>query len=205
MADHTARMRDAIKLVLALVAVVFAVGAWLADRPVAQPPGVLAADDPQQDSLDAAEPLELRGYRLQPRATFELRARVLSAERYRWDAGASLAPVDLALGWGPMSDTAILERFRITQGARFYTLYPREGAIDLGVALRHSANMHLVPADGAVLDRLEAARPGRVVTLRGQLVDAARPDGFTWKTSLRRDDSGAGACELFLVESVSLR
>lgn len=198
-------MRDLIKLVAALVAIVFAVGTWLSDRPVAHPPGVLAADDPRQDPLEAAEPLEVRGYQLQPRATFELRARVLSAEHYRWDGGASLAPVDLALGWGPMSDTATLERFRITQGARYYTLYPRDGAIDLGVALRHSGNMHLIPADDAVRDRLESLRAGQVVTLRGQLVDATRPDGFTWSTSLRRDDSGAGACELFLVESASLR
>jgi hypothetical protein len=198
-------MRDTIKLVLALAAIVFAVGAWLADRPVGRPAGVLAADDPRQDPLDAAQPLELRGHRLQPRATFELQARVLSAERYRWDGGASLAPVDLALGWGPMSDTATLEHFRITQGARFYTLYPRDGAIDLDVALRHSANMHLVPADAAVLGRLQSVRAGHVVTLRGLLVDASRPDGYTWRTSLRRDDTGAGACELFLVESVAVR
>lgn len=198
-------MRDTIKLVLALVAAIFAAGAWLAGRPLDRPPGVLAAGEPRQDALDAGQPLELRGYQLQPRATFELRARVLAAERYRWDAGASLAPVDLALGWGPMSDTATLERFRITQGARYYTLYPREGAIDLDVALRHSGNMHLVPADAAVLERLQSVRPGHVVTLRGRLVDASRPDGFTWRTSLRRDDTGAGACELFLVESASLR
>jgi hypothetical protein len=104
-----------------------------------------------------------------------------------------------------MSDTATLEHFRITQAARYYTLYPRDGAVDIGVALRHSGNMHLIPADDVVRDRLESVRAGQVVTLRGQLVDAARPDGFTWGTSLTRDDSGAGACELFLVESASLR
>jgi hypothetical protein len=43
------------------------------------------------------------------------------------------------------------------------------------------------------------------VSLRGQLVDAVRADGFTWRTSLRRDDTGAGACELLLVESAAIR
>ena len=41
--------------------------------------------------------------------------------------------------------------------------------------------------------------------LGGELVDAVRPDGFTWRTSLSREDTGAGACELFLVESAELR
>jgi hypothetical protein len=130
---------------------------------------------------------------------------VLSAERYRWDAGADLAPVDLALGWGPMSDSAMLARFRVTQGARFYTLYPQDDSVDVVVALRHSANMHLVPASDTVQRVLESAREGHLVTLRGQLVDAVRADGFTWRTSLSRDDTGAGACELFLVESAVLR
>ena len=66
---------------------------------------------------------------------------------------------------------------------------------------------HTGPRLREVLDDAarESVRAGQVVTLRGQLVDATRPDGFTWSTSLRRDDSGAGACELFLVESASLR
>jgi hypothetical protein len=197
--------RDTLKLLVAAAAIVFAVGSLLSGRPVARPPGVLAPHDPLQTPLDATTPVELHGYRLVPRAGFEIEARILSAEHYRWDAGASLAPVDLALGWGPMSDTAVLSRFRITQGARFYTLYPQDGALDLDAALRHSANMHLIPADDAVKRRLRSARKGQVVSLRGRLVDAARPDGFTWRTSLSRDDTGAGACELLLVESASLR
>ncbi len=197
--------RDTLKLLVAAAAIVFAVGSLLSGRPVERPPGVLAPRDPLQTPLEAAAPVDLRGYRLLPRAVFEIEARILSAEHYRWDAGASLAPVDLALGWGPMSDTAVLSHFRITQGARFYTLYPQQGALDLAAALRHSANVHLIPADGTVKRRLESARKGQVVSLRGRLVDAARPDGFTWRTSLSRDDTGAGACELLLVDSAALR
>lgn len=197
--------RDTIKLVLALAAVVVGIGGLLSDRTIDRAPGVLAPDDPLQRDLVETAPRELLGHRLQPRATFVVEARVLSTERYRLDAGARLAPIDLALGWGPMSDSAMLERFKVKQGARFYTLYPQDDAADLGMALRHSANMHLVPADVAVRRKLESARAGNLVSLRGQLVDAARPDGFTWRTSLRRDDTGAGACELFLVESAALR
>ena len=197
--------RDTFKLILALVAIVIGAGSMLSNRPVERAPGVLAPGDPLQQELAGAAPLRHQDYELTPRAAFSLDARVLSAETYRWDGGADLAPVDLALGWGPMSDSAMLERFKVTQGARFYTLYPQDDTVDLGLALRHSANMHLIPASEAVRRTLESAREGQVVSLRGQLVDAARPDGFTWRTSLTREDTGAGACELFYVESAALR
>ena len=197
--------RDTLKLLLALAAIVIGVGSMLSNRPVERAPGVLAPDDPLQRELADAAPLQHQEYELTPRAAFEFEARVLSAERYRRDGGAGLAPVDLALGWGPMSDSAMLARFKVTQGARFYTLYPEDEAVDLALALRHSANMHLIPASESVRRTLESARAGQVVSLRGQLVDAARPDGFTWRTSLTREDTGAGACELVYVESAALR
>jgi len=197
--------RDTFKFVIALAAIVIGIGSMLSGRPVERAPGVLAPDEPRQQEVSGAAPLRHLAYELTPRAGFELEARVLSAERYRWDGGADLAPVDLALGWGPMSDSALLAQFKVTQGARFYTLYPRDAAVDLGLALRHSANMHLIPAGDAVRRTLESAREGQVVSLRGQLVDATRPDGFTWRTSLTRHDTGAGACELVYVESAALR
>lgn len=196
--------RETLKLVIALAAILAGVGAMLAGRPIASPEGILAPDDPLQRTLQAAEPFEFAGYRLRPRAEFELQARVLSAESYRWDGGAQLAPLDLALGWGPMSDSAMISRFEVTQGARFYTLYPRDDSADLALALRHSANMHLIPADDAVRRVLGSARAGHLVSLRGRLVDASGPNGFAWRTSLSRDDTGDGACELFLVESAEI-
>lgn len=197
--------RDTLKLIVAVAAIAIGVGSMLSKRPVERAPGVLAPGDPWQQEIRGAALLRHDGYALTPRAEFRLEARVLSVERYRWDGGASLAPVDLALGWGPMSDSALLQRFKVTQGARFYTLYPQDAGADLALALRHSANMHLIPASDAVRRTLESARTGQVVSLRGQLVDAARPDGFTWRTSLTRKDTGAGACELVYVESAALR
>jgi len=197
--------RDTVKLVIVLFAMASAGLLWLSDRPVHHPAGVLAPDDPQQGPLERAQSWRYRGYELNPRASFELQGRVLSATRYRWDRGASLAPVDLALGWGGMSDSAMLERLRITQGGRFYLIQPRDRGLDLATALRHSANMHMIPATQAVRHALLSAKEGSLVTLRGQLVDIVGPDGFSWRTSLRRDDTGAGACELVWVEEFEVR
>jgi hypothetical protein len=44
-----------------------------------------------------------------------------------------------------------------------------------------------------------------VVHLRGTLVDATRDDGAWLRTSLTRTDTGAGACEVMLVESFEVR
>ena len=45
---------------------------------------------------------------------------------------------------------------------------------------------------------------GQVVHLTGLLVDGARDDGMTIRTSLTRTDSGAGACEFMLVQHVEI-
>jgi hypothetical protein len=197
--------REKIKLAVAILAMLGAAAVWMGERPIEHRPGMLAEGDPQQQPPADTQPWQYRGYQIVPRAAYSLRARVLSATRYRWDRGSSLAPVDLAVGWGVMSDSAALDRFDVDQGARFFTIYPHAGSIDLAEALRHSANMHVIPANDAVRRALESAKRGNLVAMRGRLVDVQGPDGFAWHTSLRRDDTGAGACELFWVDEISLR
>jgi len=41
--------------------------------------------------------------------------------------------------------------------------------------------------------------------IRGYLVDVTGPRGFAWRTSLTRDDTGAGACEIVYVETLAVR
>ena len=65
-----------------------------------------------------------------------------------------------------------------------------------------AANMHMIPADAGVGRDLARIRPGAIVRMHGQLVEAKRSDGFQWRSSLTRTDTGAGACELFLVDSI---
>jgi|JRYD01.1.fsa_nt_gb hypothetical protein len=176
----------------------------LSGRPIDRPAGMLVDRDPIQAPTHA-RPFALGEFEITPRAEYDIEARVLSVEPYKFDRGAKLSPLDFAVGWGPMSDSAVLEHFRITQSARFFTLYPGEAAIDIRTALLGSANMHLIPSTSRVRKQLEAVRPGNVVQLRGYLVNVTGPNGYTWNTSLTREDTGAGACELFYVETVEMR
>ena len=162
------------------------------------------AEAPAQSSTSAAA-IERAGYTIEPVADYSVRARVLSVERYRVDRGAELSPVDFALGWGPMSDSAVVDRLSISQSNRWYQYrWSDSPPIEPSLIARTSANTHLVPANETIKDRLLSVRKGAVVTLSGYLVDIRHKDGWTWRSSLTRDDTGGGACELLYVTEVSV-
>jgi len=192
------------RVILALAAIGGGIAVLVDDGAIERPPGVLAPTEPKQKLLNRPA-FAFGEYQLTPLADFDIQARVLSVEKYSVDGGSRLSPIDFALGWGPMSDSAVLGHFRVTQGARFFTIYPDEQAIDLQTALLNAANMHLIPATSLLRDAMKQVRPGNVVHLRGKLISAQGPNGFTWSSSLTRTDTGAGACELFYVESLERR
>lgn len=162
------------------------------------------AEIPSQSRADGAA-LQRAGYTIEPVASYEVRARVLSIERYRMGREADLSPVDFALGWGPMSDAAVLDKLTISQSNRWYH-YRWEGSapIDPSVMARSSANTHLVPADDSVKNRLLKVSKGEVVTLSGYLINVRHSDGWNWRSSLTRDDTGGGSCELMWVTDVQV-
>jgi hypothetical protein len=178
---------------------------WYETRPLSRPaPGVVAAAEPVQEPARLA-PLDMKGHRFQPLAHFRIRARVLSREDYRFDRAAKLSPTDLALGWGRMSDPKVYGQLDISQGGRFYYWrYQNEPPIPKEEIVRSSANMHLIPAGPAVRAALAKVRAGQVVSLEGELIEASHPSGWTWRSSLTREDSGAGACEVVLVSSLRI-
>jgi hypothetical protein len=179
---------------------------FISDRPLNWRPGALVADDPQQVDLEGAEPIGLKDARLIPHAQFSAQVRVLSRERYYLGSLADIAPLDIAVGWGPMSDSAVLADIDISQSGRFYFWhYDDQPPVPREVIETHSANWHLVPANDRVWKALQGLRVGSVVNLEGLLVDIETQGHGTIKTSLRRDDTGAGACEVIYVQSVSLR
>lgn len=176
---------------------------WWHHRPLTPAPGVLAPDAPVQVDLDDGATLQRGDTTLVTRARFELTARVLSREDYHFGRGAALAPVDLALGWGRMSDSSVLATIEISQENRFYHWHVNARPIPRREIETSSANMHMIPADKRVRSELDRVRIGEVVHLEGFLVDASRPDGWRWRTSMTRDDTGDGACELVYVESIT--
>lgn len=190
---------------LLIIIVLAAVWVGWPEGEIARAPGVVITAAPFQNALEGAVPrLAKAGYEIEPLARFELEARVLGVERYRFDRGAELSPVDLALGWGRMSDTSVLDRITISQGGRYYYWSTPQYPIPRQEIEVSSANMHLVPANDIVARQLRDVRRGTVIRIGGYLIEARGKDGWRWRSSLTRADTGAGSCELVWVERLEL-
>lgn len=138
-------------------------------------------------------------------ATWELEAVVLHRKWYRWDDFGSVVPLDLALGWGPMSDPDVLEELRVTQRNRWYWVYwSRDMVHSEETLMASSSNVHILPATREVLRTLRSFDEGDNVYLRGRLVDVSLGGGVM-RTSRTREDRGGGACEVFFVEAAERR
>lgn len=188
-----------------ITAGVLAVPVWIVFHTPerSRPPGVLCRWDPKQGKLDPAPKPKWRvaGWTLKPLASYSVRARVLSTKRYRYDATAKLAPVDLALGWGPMSDSRLLDKLSVSQRGRWYNFSYTDDSLSPAEIELCSANTHIIPADDAVRDTVLRAIRGDIVKLDGWLVECEPPGGGPpWRSSTTRMDTEGGACEIMFVE-----
>lgn len=194
------------KTVSALLAIALAFFVYFyLHRPITYPAGVLIESEPaQSENGPGTEPIGYGDYKLKPLARFSLDARILHRKVYRYDRESKLAPVDLAVGWGPMSDQAVLDRMEITQSTRFYWYqYQLPPPIPREQIVSHSTNVHVIPATPAIAAFCKSLRSGDLIHLEGELVEATGPEIGAWRSSLSRTDSGNGACELMLVEECS--
>jgi len=189
-------------LILSLIALCFLGYREWGSGPVEHAPGVLVGEQPVQAEVGSSV-FRFDDYILTRRARFEVRARVLSKEPYYFGRTADLSPIDLALGWGVMSDSAVLDRIEISQSGRWYhTRYELPAPVDERLIVASSSNMHMIPARKDIEGALKKLHVGDIVDLRGFLVDADHESGWYWRTSMSRTDSGDGACELVYVESL---
>jgi hypothetical protein len=176
------------------------------------PPQVAANDMPLQSMpLQSPVPSDVAPIRLQaatlvPLAGFSVDARVLSREDYHLDRESQLSPTDLALGWNRMRDDDVLARLDISQSTRWYHYTWRDAPpLPPDEIVRSSANMHMIPATRVVAEALRRVHRDDRVRIDGWLVEADAPDGWRWRSSLTRDDSGAGACEVVYVCALTVQ
>jgi hypothetical protein len=189
------------KLTLALIAGTIS---WLyfSSRPIKHPPGVLVAEAPMQIDIPPRALPSVEGWNLTAVAEYHLRGRVLGTKRYHAGPDADLVPTDVAVGWGRMSDQAVLDQFGLSMSNRFFFYEWAEApAIPVQEIEVSAANNHVIAANDEVRRVIGSLRPGHILTMNGFLVNARGPGGAMWNSSLRRNDTGNGACELFYVES----
>jgi hypothetical protein len=187
-----------------IVFVLLAGAAWwhLSHRPIRHEPGVLVPNAPVQKDITAKAIGMVGDWHVTAVAEYSLQGRVLGTKRYHSGPQADLVPVDVAVGWGRMSDQAVLDWLKISMANRFYFYEWKDNPpIPQDEIKVSSANNHVIAANDDVRKVIGGLRVGQIVTLKGWLVNANGPEGATWNTSLRRDDTGNGACEVFYVAS----
>lgn len=188
---------------LAGLLVIATLYAW-PEEEITHESGILCPNEPMQTKPDRTAPWLFGDYMITPLASYRIHARVLSRENYRSGREAELSPVDLALGWGKMSDQMIVDRIDIAQSGRRYRWRVDVFPIPRKEIERTSANVHIIPADESVQRMLNDVVKGMVVDMQGYLVKATADDGWRWSSSLRRTDTGDGACEVFWVEDIRI-
>ena len=196
------------KIILALIIIICTYQYWTG-RSIYRPAGVMVSEQPEQKILpDDMLSIKFKDVLIKRLADFKMKARVISTEKYWLGQAAAVSPIDVAFGWNQMSDSAFLDKLNISQSDRFYFFrYDNEGihGIDPSVIIKNSANMHLIPSTKDIENKIKKLRPGHIVDLTGQLVRVDFKDGTEMKSSLTRDDTGAGACEVVWVTSLNMQ
>jgi hypothetical protein len=189
-------------ILLAVVAVAWWILSGWGSAP-APDPGVRVGEKPAQTET-AVPPWTEGNYTIRPLARYKIQARVLSKKRYWMGDFSDICPLDLALGWGEMSDTGVLEHISISQGGRWYEFtYGGSCPISHSAIATQSANVHCLPADATARRDLSRLKVNSFAELSGFLVEVQTPGlPEPWRSSLARDDEGAGACEVFWVTDV---
>lgn len=188
---------------LALV-IVLLIYLFYPETTITFPPGVTAPDQPKQTNLNDKKIWSVGEFSVQALAGYDIKARVLSRNNFSLGKESELSPFDLALGWGPMSDQNIIDKIDISQSNRWYHWHSDKLPIVSRDVSLNSANVHIIPKDEAVEDQFDNVYKGSLVEMKGYLVKVTTAKGWRWISSLRRDDTGGGSCELFWVEEVQV-
>lgn len=172
-------------------------------RPVTHGPGIVAPSEPTQRHAFGIRNIDFKTYEIEPLAEFNIEARVLS-KKYYSDRMNEVAPYDFVLGWGPMSDERNLEHMLIKQSDRYFDWEMTAPPIPRTEMIKHTANVHLAPSTQQIEEKLGKVRMGHVVQIKGYLVKIEAADGWSIKSSLRRNDYGKDASEVIWIKEFEI-
>lgn len=195
-------MKKTLILILLISLIVFYF--YWPEKAITYPAGITAPEQPKQNKLIVNKQWESGKFTIKALAEYKIKARVLSRNNFSIGKESKLSPVDLALGWGPMSDQNVIDKIKVTQSNRWYHWETETFPIPMKDIMLNSANVHIIPKDDAVKDKLDEIYKGSLVVFKGYLVEVNTTDGWHWKSSLRRDDTAGGSCELFWVEELDI-
>ena len=160
--------------------------------------------DPIQKNL--RQPVELPapdGFQIWGMKSYYFEGMVIRQKRYRWDMEAKLSPVDFILGWDSATVEPNLNNIKWWQRGRWYFFQYKNDKVDVPIIAisRSSANTHILydPNDQELEDLILSVKDGDTLRLKGYLVEVEGPNGYRWRSSFSRNDTGDYSCEVFYV------
>jgi hypothetical protein len=167
--------------------------------------------EPEQTAVQNNETIAINPgngeVQLKPLAEYSISAVVIGKKPYSSGWQGRLAPVDIALAWGKLMAPGSSEHISFTQSGRWYYYeYDKDFPLDESYIIAHSSNNHIIPANENILLSVKSFKKGDKVTLAGILVGVRGKDegeNVWWNSSMRRNDTGDGSCEVFYVTKVT--
>jgi len=208
-------MRSWVLGALLLASVAAGVRWFLYEREVGHAAGMLAAAEPTISlGVEAPPWTDAHGFRYRALGRLDGRVVVVARSNYTMGEFARLAPTDLAIVWGPLSDPQAYTQLVFDQrgspfGARYVVPELRRGAPFSqrphgemqAYLLANLTHVHTIAADREIASRLAGIRPGQVVHLSGLLVDVRAPDGTRYTSSVALHDFD---CEIAWIDGLEL-
>jgi hypothetical protein len=138
-----------------------------------------------------------------PKASYQVYAMVMSKTAYYFGWESKLAPYDLALAWEKLMLPQYQQGINYSQSNRwYYYRYDAGYPLDIGYISSHSSNHHIIPANRNIRQGIDRVRSHDKVYLEGYLVyidGSYNQRNVWWHSSLSRNDTGDGACEIMYV------
>ena len=146
-----------------------------------------------------------------PVATYRISGEVMSKRKYTSGWGAEIMPFDLALVWGMLTYPHVMKELSIKHDSTRMAWFRVKGddpPVDFDYAMSHGSNNHIIPANENIRKIVDdQIRIHDRVVLEGYLVNVEgrnKEQGITLKSSLSREDTDRGACEIIYVTGVQI-
>ncbi len=168
---------------------------------------------PVQTMLPYKLVLTVNGFTVKEVASFVITGRILNTDHCWVTPASDLSSTDLALGWDFMADKRVIRQISFVQARRFlylnppetlYRYFPNKQIVDNKQFFSSFDNIHTIPANDGIRNILKSLHRNQIVTLKGALVYVSHPGLMDWNSSLSREDTGDGACEIMYVENVQI-
>jgi hypothetical protein len=149
-----------------------------------------------------------QSYWVEKLSSYDISGQVLMKETYSIFYRSDLFYVDLALIWGDRVED-IISRYDFKQMGRwlFWSIDHQISPDEKEYITSHISNNHLIPAEGNwnIDKAIRWIKKGDQVRIKGYLVSITGINNpLRLKSSLRRGDSGGGACEIIWIEELQI-